>query len=193
MIQEQRIQLLNSAEARKGDYVLYWMQQSQRAECNHALEYSIERANGLKLPVIVYFGIIGSFPEANARHLAFMLQGDQEYDEALGYCRQLLAAYPGSRSTLRMMRDMMFKAGRYEEAVQLGAVLDTAIPRAFPDDKYCIAENWDVTGKAYAKMGQKEEARKRFNRVIAWEKYQDSVPWLARYVSECRQWLKRLG
>ena len=77
MIQEQRIQLLNDAEVGKGDYVLYWMQQSQRADCNHALEYAIERANGLKLPVIVYFGITGSFPEANARHLAFMLQGLQ--------------------------------------------------------------------------------------------------------------------
>jgi deoxyribodipyrimidine photo-lyase len=77
MIQEQRIQFLNDAEVRKGDYVLYWMQQAQRAECNHALEYAIERANGLKLPVVVFFGVTGSFPEANARHLAFMLQGLQ--------------------------------------------------------------------------------------------------------------------
>jgi deoxyribodipyrimidine photo-lyase len=77
MIQEQRIQLLNDARVRNGDYVLYWMQQSQRAECNHALEYAIERANSMKLPVIVFFGITGKFPEANARHLAFMLQGLQ--------------------------------------------------------------------------------------------------------------------
>jgi len=75
MIQEQRIQLLNDACPVKGDYVLYWMQQAQRSECNHALEYAIERANGLKLPVIVFFGITGSFPEANARHMTFMLQG----------------------------------------------------------------------------------------------------------------------
>ncbi len=75
MIQEQRIQFLNDISPRKGDYVLYWMQQSQRAECNHALEYSIERANALKLPVIVFFGITGSFPDANARHMTFMLQG----------------------------------------------------------------------------------------------------------------------
>lgn len=75
MIQEQRIQFLNDAGPRKGDYVLYWMQQSQRAESNHALEYAIERGNGLGLPVVVFFGITGSFPEANARHIAFMLQG----------------------------------------------------------------------------------------------------------------------
>lgn len=125
--------------------------------------------------------------------LAFMLEGDGEYDSALCYCQQVLAAYPGSRSTLRMMRDMLFKAGRYDEAVQIGAVLDTAIPRAFPDDKYCIAENWDVCGKAYARMGKKDEARERFNRVIAWEQYQDCVPWLPRYVSESKQWRKKLG
>jgi deoxyribodipyrimidine photo-lyase len=77
MIQEQRIHRLNDAEVRKGDYVLYWMQQSQRAECNHALEYAIERANGLGLPVVVFFGVTGSFPEANARHLSFMLEGLQ--------------------------------------------------------------------------------------------------------------------
>jgi deoxyribodipyrimidine photo-lyase len=83
MIQEQRIRALNDASIRKGDYVLYWMQQSQRAECNHALEYAIERANGLKLPVIVFFGITGSFPEANARHLAFMLRGLRRTGEDL--------------------------------------------------------------------------------------------------------------
>ena len=36
-----RIQLLNDLEIREGDYVLYWMQQSQRSEMNHALEYAI--------------------------------------------------------------------------------------------------------------------------------------------------------
>lgn len=75
MIQDQRIQFLNSKGARPGSYVLYWMQQSQRAECNHALEYAIVRGNELGLPVIVFFGLTGSFPEANARHYAFMLEG----------------------------------------------------------------------------------------------------------------------
>jgi len=43
-IQPTRTQFLNDADIRKGDYVLYWMQQSQRAEFNPALECAIARA-----------------------------------------------------------------------------------------------------------------------------------------------------
>jgi deoxyribodipyrimidine photo-lyase len=51
------------------------MQASQRAQFNHALEYAIEQANELKLPVVVCFGLMDGYPEANARHYTFMLQG----------------------------------------------------------------------------------------------------------------------
>ena len=34
---EGRLTPLNKADSRKGGYVLYWMQASQRAEDNHAL------------------------------------------------------------------------------------------------------------------------------------------------------------
>ncbi|MBU1376502.1 MAG: deoxyribodipyrimidine photo-lyase [Alphaproteobacteria bacterium] len=50
------------------------MQQSQRAEFNPALEYALEQANALNLPVLVCFGL-AAFPEANARHYDFMLRG----------------------------------------------------------------------------------------------------------------------
>jgi hypothetical protein len=43
-IQVERVQNLNRADVREGDYVLYWMQSSQRAEQNHALEYAVQRA-----------------------------------------------------------------------------------------------------------------------------------------------------
>ena len=124
--------------------------------------------------------------------MAYMLKEDRDYDAAVGYCRRLLASYPGNRSTLRLMRDVFFKASRYAEAVQVGVGLDSALPKAFADNKYCMAENWIVCGKAYAQMGQKEEARKRFDRVIAWEPYQADVPWLPHYVREAKQWLKKL-
>jgi len=124
--------------------------------------------------------------------LALMFKEDGDYDASIRYCRQVLESYPGNRSTMRMMRDAFFKAGRYPETVQVGAELDSAIRKAYRDNKYCIAENWIVCGKAYAQMGQKEEARSRFNRVIAWEPYQANVPWLPHYVREAKQWLKRL-
>ena len=83
MIQQERISYLNRKPLRTGKYVLYWMQAAQRAHYNHALEYSIRRANGLRQPVIVIFGITDSYPDANLRHYHFMLQGLKDVREAL--------------------------------------------------------------------------------------------------------------
>jgi deoxyribodipyrimidine photo-lyase len=83
MIQAHRIKLLNDREERKGKYALYWMQQSQRAECNHALEYAVRKANELRLPLVVVFGITQRFPGANLRHYTFMLEGLRETHRAL--------------------------------------------------------------------------------------------------------------
>ncbi len=75
MISADRITVLNDAPPRaEADYVLYWMQQSQRALCNPALEYALDQANELDLPLLVCFGLT-AFPEANARHYSFMLDG----------------------------------------------------------------------------------------------------------------------
>lgn len=83
MIEKERIQFLNGRPERKGDYVLYWMQASQRERFNQALEYAIDNANRLGLPVIVYFGIDERFPSANLRHFTFMLEGLSEVRAAL--------------------------------------------------------------------------------------------------------------
>lgn len=70
---------LNDAPVRQdGATVVYWMQQAQRAEDNHALEYAIHEANALRLPVIVIFVLVPDYPWANARHYTFMLQGLRE-------------------------------------------------------------------------------------------------------------------
>jgi deoxyribodipyrimidine photo-lyase len=75
-IQDTRIRQLNDCDIRMdADYVLYWMQQSQRAECNHALEYAVMQANHLGLGVVVAFGLTDDYPEANLRHYTFMLEG----------------------------------------------------------------------------------------------------------------------
>jgi len=78
MIQEERIRVLNRHSPQKGEYVLYWMQASQRTECNHALEYAVRQANERKEPLVVYFGLTDRFPEANERHYYFMLEGLKE-------------------------------------------------------------------------------------------------------------------
>jgi deoxyribodipyrimidine photo-lyase len=75
-IQNTRIQHLSNLDIRlDSNYVLYWMQQSQRAEYNHALEYSVQQANDLGLGVLVAFGLTDNYPEANLRHYTFMLEG----------------------------------------------------------------------------------------------------------------------
>ena len=52
-IQIERIKALNNMSTRNGQYVVYWMQSSQRTEFNHALEYAIQKANELSQPLIV--------------------------------------------------------------------------------------------------------------------------------------------
>ena len=78
-IQAGRIRILNDVEPRgEGRYVLYLLQQANRSRENPALELAIEEANRLGLPVLACFGLLdgaNGFPEANARHYAFLLQG----------------------------------------------------------------------------------------------------------------------
>ena len=77
-----RVTRLNQNGEATGDFVLYWMQQSQRAVWNQALEYAVEQANELDLPLVVCFGLT-SYPEANLRHYTFMLEGLEETAAAL--------------------------------------------------------------------------------------------------------------
>jgi deoxyribodipyrimidine photo-lyase len=70
-IQRERVQNLNEADVREGNYVLYWMQSSQRAEQNHALEYAVQQANDLDQRLLVVFGLTDRYPEANLRHYTY--------------------------------------------------------------------------------------------------------------------------
>lgn len=96
MIHEDRIAALNDQPIRRGRYVLYWMQASQREHYNHALERAVERANELSLPTLVCFGLDDTYPEANARHFAFLLQGLAETAKALAERGIGFVAHKGS-------------------------------------------------------------------------------------------------
>ena len=80
---EERVQNLNEADVREGNYVLYWMQSSQRAEQNHALEFAVQGATELDQHLLVVFGLTDDYPEANLRHYTFMLEGLKDVQEAL--------------------------------------------------------------------------------------------------------------
>ena len=107
-IQASRITRLNEAAPREGArYVLYLMHQAMRAGFNPALELAVEEANARDLPVVVAFGLLDGvkrFPEANARHYAFLLQGLADAQAALerrGIAFVLLRA-PPDEAALRL-------------------------------------------------------------------------------------------
>jgi len=75
LIHQDRVKVLHTATPARGSFVLYWMQASQRAHYNHALEYAIEQANTLALPVGVLFCLTDDYPDANLRHYSFMVEG----------------------------------------------------------------------------------------------------------------------
>ena len=82
-IQEERIRHLNDEDTRDGEYVLYWMQEAQRTELNHALEYAAQKANERGQRLLVAFRLTDDYPGANLRHYAFLLEGLQDVHEAL--------------------------------------------------------------------------------------------------------------
>ncbi len=60
---------------KQGKCVVYWMQRAVRAVDNPALDVAIEAANILGIPVVIYFGVIPNYPNANLRHYHFLQQG----------------------------------------------------------------------------------------------------------------------
>lgn len=87
-VQDSRIRKLNQKPPKNdGDYVVYWMQSAVRTICNQALTYSIKSANESNCQLLVVFGLTETYPEANARHYTFMIEGLRDVSEALGKLR----------------------------------------------------------------------------------------------------------
>lgn len=82
-VEPERTHPLNSRPFASGRYVLYWMQASQRAFWNPALEFAVDLADEHGLPLLVGFGLTPHYPEANLRHYAWMLEGLRETAHAL--------------------------------------------------------------------------------------------------------------
>lgn len=64
-----------------GRCVVYWMQRSQRALDNPALDVAVEVANTLRQPVVIFFAPVPFYPHANLRHYTFLAQGIPETAE----------------------------------------------------------------------------------------------------------------
>lgn len=66
-----------------GRCVVYWMQRSQRAEENPALDLAIALGNALGLPVLTVFGLTADYPGAQRRHYRFLLDAMPEIRDGL--------------------------------------------------------------------------------------------------------------
>ena len=159
MIQDERLSVLRGGSTASGAYVLYWMQASQRASANHALEYAIAQANSLDLPVIVLFCLMDNYPEANLRHYAFMLEGMKETAELLTARGITLLAVKGSplghvprlarraamvvtdRGYLRHQREWRANAAQALECPFMQVETDSIVPveTASPKAEYAAA------------------------------------------------------
>ncbi|GJQ15350.1 hypothetical protein GpartN1_g7141.t1 [Galdieria partita] len=104
-----RIRVLNSKPVQEDrDYVLYWMQAAVRLAYNYALQYAVFRANQLGKPLLICFGLTDSFPEANARHYAFLLEGLQDIQRQLAQRKLQLLVFHSSPE--RMVEKLSDKA-----------------------------------------------------------------------------------
>lgn len=57
-----------------GELVLYWMQTTHRAHDNFALEFAVDQANRLGLPIVVYHALRADYPWASDRLHTFILE-----------------------------------------------------------------------------------------------------------------------
>lgn len=75
MIDDLRIHAGNEPGPRAGgELVLYWMQTTHRAHDNLALDFAVDQANALRVPVVVYHGLRPDYPWASDRLHTFILE-----------------------------------------------------------------------------------------------------------------------
>ncbi len=83
VIADERIHVVRDIEPLDGEYVLYWMQAAVRTRHNEALEYAVQTANDLAVPLLVCFGVTADYPEASRRHFRFLVEGLRDVAPAL--------------------------------------------------------------------------------------------------------------
>jgi deoxyribodipyrimidine photo-lyase len=82
-----------------GRCVIYWMQRTQRAVDNPALDVAVRLGNELRLPVVTFFGLNPFIERANGRHYRFLVEGLSDIANGLHRRRVgfVLQRYPHHR------------------------------------------------------------------------------------------------
>ena len=123
---QDRVRPLNGKQVESGKkYVLYWTQMNRRTAYNQALDYAVEMANSLDLPLLVYEGLTCGYPYANDRIHTFMLEAAPETAAGM---RKLGAGYAFYLRRRRQDPNDVF----YEVAADAAAVVTDDYPTFIP-------------------------------------------------------------
>ncbi len=83
-----RIRLANEVRTpAHGEYVLYWMSATRRAQYNFALDRAVRWCERLQLPLLVYEPLRAGYPWASARFHAFVADGMRDNQSAFEAAR----------------------------------------------------------------------------------------------------------
>ncbi len=83
MTDDLRIHAAREPAPVRGELVLYWLQTTHRTRDNHALDFAIEQANLLSLPVLVYKRLRAGYPWASDRIHTFLLESVRDIQREL--------------------------------------------------------------------------------------------------------------
>jgi photolyase PhrII len=86
MVDDLRVHAGREPGPRRGEFVLYWMQGvAMRSSANLALNFAVEQANLLGLPVLVYQGLRHDYPWASDRFHTFILESAADLYRGFGH------------------------------------------------------------------------------------------------------------
>lgn len=154
---QSRVISINDHPENVGHCIVYWMQSSMRVDDNPALDFAIDRADSMHLPLLTFFSIDPSVPGGNGRNFTFMLEGLEDIrrklgsmgvgmcirrgdavENVIGLCREVSAGLlVTDESHLREGRRRREKAARGVGAPMYQADANVVVPvRAIPGEQY---------------------------------------------------------
>ena len=150
-----------------GEYVLYWIRANRRVESNHALQFAAALANRLEKPLLCYERLTCSYPYANDRLHAFVLDGVAETAAAF---RKLGAGY-----VFDLHKKPTTTKARYSQRAAVVVIDDSPeilagpVPQFGADtyavDSSCIVPSHCI-GRSYAAYSLRPEIHRLLDRFL---------------------------
>ena len=185
----------------EGEYVLYWMQSTQRFEDNWALRFAVIEANRLNKPMLVHQGLDPTYEHANDRIHSFILHNARELAaraESLGLHYQFVLRYRrdddrrvvdrlAARATL-VVTDLFPTCGIAERTARLA---QRANCRVVAIESHGVVPHAAFVKEEYAARTIRPKLQKLME--LAMEPVEDSLPkrdvspWLAASLSTTLQ------